>query len=218
MAAARKKRKEHDSADTKRRILAAAEAEFAAKGFAGARLSSIAKEAGLQAALIHHYFEDKERLHAEVLHSGVKAMTEAAWAILDQMDAPTRRGKRRDAAELTTLAEAFVHLMLGFFDSNRSFLSILRHEGVKATTIVAETVRPVFDAVVMRLMEMQTRGEIRKDVAPYHLVLSCISMAAFPFQEEVFVGAIWPGGWDHDKQLGERHRQIVEMILARILP
>jgi TetR/AcrR family transcriptional regulator len=215
MLAAPRKKQERNSADKKARILKAAEQEFSAKGFDGARLSAIAKAADVQQALIHHYFEDKERLHAEVLRTGVAAMAEAAWGILKEMDAPTR-GKRRTAAELRTLAEAFVHLMLLFFSENRSFLSILRHEGERATKIVAETVRPVFEAVVAKLEEMRKRGEIRKDINPHHLVLSCVAMAAFPFQEEMFVRAIWPVEWEHI--LAERHRQLVDMILARIVP
>jgi TetR/AcrR family transcriptional regulator len=215
---ATKKKKERNSADKKQRILRAAEKEFSAKGFDGARLSAIAKQADVQQALIHHYFEDKERLHAEVLRAGVAAMAEAAWQILKEMDAPTLRGKRRAPEELRTLTEAFVDLMLLFFSENRSFLSILRHEGERAVNIVAETVRPVFEAVVAKLEEMRKRGEIRKDINPRHLVLSCVAMAAFPFQEEMFVRAIWPVEWEHIDQLGERHRQIVDMILARIVP
>jgi TetR/AcrR family transcriptional regulator len=211
-------KKERSSADTKRRILAAAEKEFAAKGFDGARLSAIAKAANVQQALIHHYFEDKDGLHAEVLRAGVATMAEAAWKILKEMDAPPHKGKRRTSEELRVLTDAFVDLMLLFFTTNRAFLSILRHEGEKATKIVAETVRPVFEAVVAKLEEMKRRGEIRKDIDPRHLVLSCVAMAAFPFQEEMFVRAIWPVEWEHSDQLGERHRQIVDMILARILP
>lgn len=211
-----RKKKERNSADKKERILKAAEKEFAAKGFDGARLSAIAKTADVQQALIHHYFEDKERLHAEVLKSGVATMAEAAWKILREMDAPMQKGKRRTPEELRTLSEAFVDLMLLFFDTNRAFLSILRHEGARATNIVAETVRPVFDAVVSKLEEMKKRGEIRKDINSRHLILSCVAMAAFPYQEEIFVRAIWPVEWD--QEMGERHRQIVDMILARILP
>lgn len=46
--------------------------EFAAKGFKGATIKSIASEAGLQSpALIYHYFPDKEALFREVLESRV---------------------------------------------------------------------------------------------------------------------------------------------------
>src|SRR3954451_22138381 len=48
-------RKERNALETKRRILHAAEREFAAKGFDGARLGIIARAADVQQALIHHY-------------------------------------------------------------------------------------------------------------------------------------------------------------------
>jgi AcrR family transcriptional regulator len=48
--------------DTKAVILDAAKAEFAAKGFDRATLRSIALAAGVDAALVHHYFGSKDDL------------------------------------------------------------------------------------------------------------------------------------------------------------
>jgi len=223
-AAAPRKKKERNATETKRRILEAAAAEFAKKGFDGARLGTIARAADVQQALIHHYFVDKERLHTEVVQGGLAAMTEGAWGLLSQMDAPVadRKGKkRRGPDELRALAESFVDLLLGFFASNGSFLAILRHEassGGVGTKIVAENVAPVFDAIVARLDEMRARGEVRKDVDARHLVLSCVAMIAFPFQEQPFVEAIWPALLNRPEHLAERKKHVVEMILARVLP
>jgi AcrR family transcriptional regulator len=51
-------------------ILEAAFEEFAAKGFKGATIKSIARAAGLRSpALIYHYFPDKEALFREILES-----------------------------------------------------------------------------------------------------------------------------------------------------
>jgi TetR/AcrR family transcriptional regulator len=227
-------KRERNALETKRRILEAATAEFAAKGFDGARLGSIARAAYVQQALIHHYFADKEGLHREVVRSGLAAMTEGAWELLKRMDAPrpkakTKKGKAaHDPRELEILAEAFVDLLLRFFATNRSFLQILRHEarstndssrrGEDATKIVADTVAPVFDGIVARLDAMRARGEVRKDVDAKHLVLSCVAMVAFPFQEEPFVAAIWPADWHDGAFLAERKKHVVDMILARVLP
>lgn len=221
-----KKKRERNSADTKKRILDAAEVEFAAKGFDGARLSAIARQADVQQALIHHYFEDKDGLHAEVLRHGVANMADAAWKLLETMDSGVQKGKKlRGADEIGAITQGFVGLVLHFFATNGSFLAILRHEGGRATSderkaskIVADTILPVFNALVARLDEMKKRGEIRKDVDSKHLVLSCVAMAAFPFQEEMFVRAIWPVDWHHAEQVNDRQREIVDMILARILP
>jgi len=48
--------------DTRGEILTAARHAFAARGFAGASIRGIAAEAGVDAALVHHYFETKEQL------------------------------------------------------------------------------------------------------------------------------------------------------------
>jgi AcrR family transcriptional regulator len=46
--------------DTRATILAAAESEFAAKGFDGASMRGIAKTAGVDPSLIYHYFDSKD--------------------------------------------------------------------------------------------------------------------------------------------------------------
>jgi len=222
-------RKERNALETKRRILEAAQSEFAAKGFDGARLGTIARAAGVQQALIHHYFGDKEGLHGEVVRSGLAAMTEGVWELLSRMDAPPKPAKAKKAAakktsvnELRTLAEAFVELLLKFFATNGSFLAILRHEarrdGDGAAKIVHGSVGPIFDGIVARLDAMRARGDVKKDVDARHLVLSCVAMVAFPFQEEPFVKAIWPADWHGEAFLEERKKHIVAMILARVAP
>src|SRR3954451_16099198 len=54
-------------ADTRAAIVAAARTLFAADGYAATSLRSIARTAGVDAALVHHYFDDKASLFAEAL-------------------------------------------------------------------------------------------------------------------------------------------------------
>jgi TetR/AcrR family transcriptional regulator len=58
--------RQRDPERTKARILEAATAEFAAKGFAGARVSEIAARAGVNQQLIAYYFDGKEGLYREM--------------------------------------------------------------------------------------------------------------------------------------------------------
>ena len=60
--ASRKSGRRPGNQDTRGAILAAAREAFAAKGFAGASIRSIAAGAGVDAALVHHYFETKQQL------------------------------------------------------------------------------------------------------------------------------------------------------------
>ena len=56
-----------EGSETKDRILAAGVAEFAAKGFAGARVDRIARQAQSNKRLIYHYFGSKEGLYEAVV-------------------------------------------------------------------------------------------------------------------------------------------------------
>jgi AcrR family transcriptional regulator len=58
-----------DAEDTKRRLLAAAAAEFAARGIAGARVDRIALAAKANKALIYSYFGNKEELFDAVFQA-----------------------------------------------------------------------------------------------------------------------------------------------------
>ncbi len=54
-------------ADTRARILEAATAEFGERGYEAASMRSIARRAGVDPALVHHYFDDKAALVAEAV-------------------------------------------------------------------------------------------------------------------------------------------------------
>jgi AcrR family transcriptional regulator len=63
---------------TRGRILSAALKEFAANGFAGARVDVIARRAAINKRMLYHYFGDKEGLFRAVLRR--KITERQAWA------------------------------------------------------------------------------------------------------------------------------------------
>jgi TetR/AcrR family transcriptional regulator len=214
------------SADaTKARLLAAAEAEFAAKGFDGARLGSIARAAGVQQALIHHYFADKEGLYGEVLARGLSAVTEESWDILARPPGKGAAGSS-GSESVRGLVEAFVDVLLRFYATHSALLAIVRHdlelppEARAATTLgdlLRKSSRPVFDAVARRIEELKERGEVRGDVDARHLCVSTMAMACFPLQESRMLSALWPIDWHDPAVLATRKREIVETVLSRAL-
>ncbi len=73
--------------DRRSQILDAAFEEFAAKGFKGATIKSIASEAGVNSpALIYHYFPDKEALFNAVLetHAPIRSAVEDPTTFMDR--------------------------------------------------------------------------------------------------------------------------------------
>ncbi|MGN6553161.1 MAG: TetR/AcrR family transcriptional regulator, partial [Verrucomicrobiota bacterium] len=73
---------------TQARILEAALNEFASKGFAGARVDVIARQARINKRMLYHYFGDKEGLFREVLRR--KIAERSAWLASAPED-PTER-------------------------------------------------------------------------------------------------------------------------------
>ncbi len=68
--------------DTRGEILRAARESFADKGFAATSIRAIAREAGVDAALVHHYFDSKDSLFIEAMSLPIDPRKVAA-GILD---------------------------------------------------------------------------------------------------------------------------------------
>ena len=73
-------------AQTIDRILLAAEAEFAERGFDGAGMKAISVRADVSQALLHYHFGTKDHLYAEVIRRRSKMINDERLALLDQVD------------------------------------------------------------------------------------------------------------------------------------
>ena len=60
------------SADSRAEIIAAAGREFIERGYDGASIRGIGRRAGVDAALVHHYFADKAELFAESVQAPIR--------------------------------------------------------------------------------------------------------------------------------------------------
>jgi TetR/AcrR family transcriptional regulator len=204
-------KRERNAAATRARILDAGEREFAARGFAGARLREIAVTAGVQPALIHHYFTDKQGLYRAVLDRALLPTSTESWTLL---------GSRSD---LEGLLEGFIDLLLRFYAANRHLLSILRHEALSGSTVLDEVNReragPIIEAVTRFLEERQRAGEVRADVPASEMVLATLSVVVYPFVEEGMLKALMPSAVvDDDAALERRKSAIVKLMLEGIRP
>ena len=204
-------RRERNSAATKLRLLDAAEHEFAARGFTGVRLRDIAEAAGVQSALIHHYFGDKQGLYRAVLDRGLLPTSTESWTLL---------GSGRD---LDGLLDGFAEMLLRFHASHHNLLAILRHEAVAGSEVLSEITRertlPVITALRAVLVEAQARGQIRADVAPEEIIVAGMSMVAYPFLEAQMLGIVMPSVViSDDAALLRRKKAILAILLEGVRP
>ena len=86
------------SARTRARLLDAAAEVLAQRGFAGTRLSDIAKVAHVQAPAIYYYYSSREDLIEDVLFVGASAMYDFLESTLAALPVDTPPAKRLEAA------------------------------------------------------------------------------------------------------------------------
>ena len=204
-------RRERNSAATKLRLLDAAEHEFAARGFTGVRLRDIADAAGVQPALIHHYFGDKQGLYRAVLDRVLLPTSTESWTLL---------GSGRD---LDDLLDGFAEMLLRFHASHHNLLAILRHEAVSGSDVLSEITRertlPVITALRGIVVEAQARGQIRADIAPEEIIVAGMSMVAYPFLEAQMLGVMMPSVVvTDDAGLLRRKKAILAILLEGVRP
>lgn len=71
---------------TEQRILDAARKVFIRKGMAGARMQEVAEEAGINKALLHYYFRDKQRLFEGVFKDSAQRQFGCIWDSLEKSE------------------------------------------------------------------------------------------------------------------------------------
>src|SRR5689334_24051360 len=138
-------------------ILAAALAEFAASGFAAARLEDVAKRAGVAKGTIYLHFRDKEALFQELVRATVVPLV-ATLERLPPVDTPAR-------ALLETFVDLFVKEIYG--TERRNVLRLVMTEGPRFPKLaefyyreVVERALAAMRALIARAVE---RGELRHE-------------------------------------------------------
>lgn len=74
--------------DTEAKILMAAEREFMAKGFAGARTTTIAEAAGVTHAMFHYYFRTKEKIFERIIAEKIALLKQVMLGSIEDASAP----------------------------------------------------------------------------------------------------------------------------------
>lgn len=146
------------------RILSAALKEFAAKGFAGARVDSIASRARINKRMLYHYFGDKEELFKAVLR---RKMCE-----------------RRTLAD--TLSGAPEETLPFWFQAackDSAWVRLFQWEALEGNwqKVLDEKERlQEVNRWIERIRQRQARGQISGDLDPRHVMLTMRSLTMFP--------------------------------------
>ena len=139
-------------------ILLAARAEFARRGYHDARMSAIARSAGIADGTVYLYFRNKRDLLVAVFRAGVAAYMAGLEAAL--------AGAPDGLQELERLVAFHLSYLGGRPEMARIAQVELRQSDAAIRSAVAEAVAPLFhriDRIVARGLE---EGVVRRDADP----------------------------------------------------
>ena len=149
---------------TRERILSAALQEFAANGFAGARVDTIARRAAINKRMLYHYFGNKEHLFREVLHRKIAERQASA------------EGLSGDPAESLPF-----WFRLSCRDAD--WVRLLEWEALQGggkKVIDEKSRRALATRALGRIRQQQAHGYLAGEFEPRHLLLAMRSLTMFP--------------------------------------
>ncbi len=153
-----------DAERTRKKIMEAARDEFAARGFAGARIESIAQRAGIAKQLLYHYFDSKAALFEETLrskyeqHRAAMVQGDGAGALFVQRF----RGAAKDPDWIRFITwEAAEHQ-----DSGQIIAESSRRESVAR--------------LANAVAERQAQGELPTDMPAHLIQLAVYALGVYP--------------------------------------
>ena len=150
------------AAERRDAILAAALDEFAAQGFAAARLDDVAKRAGVAKGTIYLYFADKETLFQELIRTHLSPVV-GGVIHASHAELPLKLFAEQ-------LVEVFVRDVLG--TRRKDVIRLMITEGQRfpklAEFYYREVIARVMEAVRALLRRAHERGELKDDALVRH--------------------------------------------------
>lgn len=165
------KRKKEEQ--TSEKILSAARKVFTTQGMAGARMQDIADEAGINKALLHYYYKDKDKLFETVFLQEAQKFFPKINAIFNS-ELPLFEKIEKFVAEYVD--EMIENPYLPWFVMNE----INRDPDRFLYKIWGENNLPKPAKLLEQIEQEIKAGRIRR-ISPIHLLMNMISMTIFPF-------------------------------------
>jgi AcrR family transcriptional regulator len=157
------------SDDRRERILEVAVDEFAQKGFAGARVDEIARNARANKQLVYYYFGGKLGLYTAVLGRMIEGAQEKIEA---ESQKPTLKSKLQTMASLSTQPNSVRWQRLLAWEAL---------DGSAEEMIREEERRETWQRHVVNVEDAQAGGEVDPRLEPEMLALALVSVIISPY-------------------------------------
>ncbi|MFC2102071.1 TetR/AcrR family transcriptional regulator [Bacteroidota bacterium] len=192
---------------TEEKILEAAKMVFHRKGFEGARMQEIADEAGINKALLHYYFRNKENLFEAVFK-------DAFFKLIGRIKEVFVSDK-----PLNEKIQEFITSYLDVLSQN-SYIPWFILNGIyeKPDVLKAIFEKAEFSAPeLMKQLGSQIKKEYGPEVNPFHTWLNVLSLSIFPIVAKPLIKEIFQLPEEDYQQILEQRKTEVPRFVTNAL-
>lgn len=197
-----------DSSAARSAILAAARAEFSAKGLTGARVNEIAARAGVNKQLIYYYFGSKEDLY--------RAALEVVYTEIRTQERSLKLGDMKPEEAMATL----IAFSFDYLAEHPDFIGLLNHENaqgarhVRDSSAIRDTNSPLIDLIAKTLARGIRARVFRRGIDPVELYISVAGMSYFFFSNRLTLSSIFSRDLASADAVGAYRAHVVAFAMA----
>lgn len=199
-----------DPIRTQERILAAAQTEFARRGFDGARVDAIIARAKVSKNLLYHYFHGKEDLYVRVLERTYETLRRRQGDVpvngLDPLNAMIR------------LCENTFRV----FVEHPDVIVMLNTENLHRARHLAKStiIRAMYDRLSENLRDILRAGEdqgvFRKGIDPVELYISISGLGYFYLSNQYTLSLLFDRKLAAPENIEHRQAHLVDMVMSYV--
>ena len=195
---------------TEIKIKEAATRVFIAKGFYGCTSREIAKEAGMNVALVNYYFKSKSHLFEIVIASVIEKFADSLFEVF-KSDLP-----------LVSKVRIFIEKEYDFLSNHREIPSFIINELSKQDADFFKSVgfsEAMKEAKIEeQVKEAQDKGEMRK-INLVNIILLLMSNTNFPFMARPMIQSIHNiNNEDYTTHLILHKQYVIDMLINYLFP
>mgnify|MGYP000104584696 CR=1 FL=1 len=195
-----------DAEATRRRILSAALSLFSQWGYDATRVKDVALKAGVNAALVHHYFGDKDALYDTVLLDALQPLTILGQGLLV-------RGLPTDL-----LLAAWVEVLFAYFEKHRDILWLITRECMghagRVRGVVVEALSPIFKQTAAAI---ESGHQTSADMDASYLVINTLGMLSVWFTHNTLIDVVLEGDSTVPSARMKQRDQIMKLLTNGVL-
>lgn len=193
---------------TEEKIFNAARIIFQKKGFAGARMQEIADEAGINKAMLHYCFKNKQQLFEAVFMNAFSQLAPQINEIFNSKETVFDKIRK------------FTHSYISFVIHNpflpQFLIQEMNNNPEFVMTFLNHDNKPN-PSVLIAQIEKEIEAGIIKPIPPKQLLLDVFSLTVFPFAAQMMIkGILQITEPEFNQMMEERKTSIAEQIINSI--